>query len=148
MTDYKSIASCEVAFTPLLVLLGPNGAGKSNFVDALRFVADALDSTPADAVAKRGGLDEVLRQVPEPVDRFTVYLEFVIEAAGKPTPVEYGFIIGRDSTGRRPLVVEEEHCVIHRGQGDSGPGETRFDSHQIGSPSNDASPPESWSARC
>jgi predicted ATPase len=127
VTDYKSIASCEVVFTPLLVLLGPNGAGKSNFVDALRFVADALDSTPADAVAKRGGLDEVFRQVPEPVDQFTVYLEFVIEAAGKPTSVEYGFTIGRDSTGRRPLVVKEEHCVIHRGQGESGSGETRFD---------------------
>ncbi|WP_179281832.1 AAA family ATPase [Streptosporangium subroseum] len=127
MTDYKSIASCEVVFTPLLVLLGPNGTGKSNFVDALRFVADALESTPADAVAKRGGLDEVFRRVPEPVDRFTVYLELVIEAAGQPTPVEYGFTIGRDSTGRRPLVVLEEHCVIHRGQGESGSGEIRFD---------------------
>ncbi|MDP9845493.1 putative ATPase [Streptosporangium lutulentum] len=90
-------------------------------------MADALDSTPADAVAKRGGLDEVLRQVPEPVDQLTVYLEFVIEVAGKPTPAEYGFTIGRDSTGRRPLVVKEEHCVIHRGQSDSGSGGTRFD---------------------
>ncbi|MEU8200240.1 AAA family ATPase [Streptosporangium sp. NPDC049046] len=127
VTGYKSIASCEVVFTPLLVLLGPNGAGKSNFVDALRFVADALNSTPADAVAKHGGLDDVFRQVPEPVDEFTIYLECVIEMAGTLTPVEYGFTIGRDSTGRRQVVVKEECCVIHRGEGKPGSGETRFD---------------------
>ena len=114
VTDYKSIASCEVAFTPLLVLLGPNGAGKSNFVDALRFVADALDSTPADAVAKRGGPNE---RVPAgasargPVHHLS---GVVIEVAGKPTPVEYGFTIGRDSTRRRPVVVKER-ALRHSG---------------------------------
>lgn len=127
VTDYKSIASCEVTFTPLLVLLGPNGVGKSNFVDALRFVADALDSTPADAVAKRGGLDEVLRQVPAATNEFTIHLEFVIEATGKPTPVEYGFTIGRDSSGRRPLVIKREHCVIRHEEGESGSGGTHFE---------------------
>ncbi|MFC4531547.1 AAA family ATPase [Sphaerisporangium dianthi] len=127
VTNYKSIASCEVAFSSLLVLLGPNGAGKSNFVDALRFVADALNTTPADAVAKRGGLNEVLRQAPDAADEFTIHVEFVIQAAGKPSLVEYAFAIGRDSTGRRPLLVKEEHCVIRHDQDDSRSKEIRFD---------------------
>ncbi|MEV6156373.1 AAA family ATPase [Nonomuraea sp. NPDC052129] len=116
MTGYKSIASCDVTFTRLLVLLGPNGAGKSNFLDALQFVAQVLGpSTPADVVAARGGLDEVLRRAPQPTDQFSIHLEFTVDGADGPQPAEYGFTIGRDSTGRRPLVIKEEHCVISPG---------------------------------
>lgn len=43
--NYKSIANCRVDLGPLMFLVGPNGAGKSNFLDALRFVADALNTT-------------------------------------------------------------------------------------------------------
>lgn len=123
VTDYKSIAFCEVACAPLLVLLGPNGAGKSNFVDALCFVTDVLETTPADAVAKRGGLDEVLRRVPELAARLSLHLEFTVETPDGPTPVEYGFTLGRTSTKHRALVVEEEHCVIRR----ESQQEIRFD---------------------
>jgi len=42
LRNYKSIAECNVRLHPLVFLVGPNGAGKSNFLDALRFVADAL----------------------------------------------------------------------------------------------------------
>jgi recombinational DNA repair ATPase RecF len=42
LENYKSIARCDVSLGPLTVLVGPNGSGKSNFVDGLRFVADAL----------------------------------------------------------------------------------------------------------
>ncbi|MEO3855759.1 AAA family ATPase [Acrocarpospora sp. B8E8] len=121
--NYRSIASCEVAFTPLVVLLGPNGAGKSNFMDALRFVADALATTPADAVTRRGGLAEILRQVPEPTDQFSIDLEFRVATPEGLKQTGYGFTLGRDTTGRRPLVVKEEHCVIHQGQDK----ESRFD---------------------
>ncbi|GII85711.1 chromosome segregation protein SMC [Sphaerisporangium siamense] len=127
VTNYKSIASCDVRLAPLTVLLGPNGAGKSNFVDALRFVADALNTTPADAVARRGGLAGVLRQAPEAADQFSVRLEFVTEAAGEPSSVEYGFTIARDPNGRRPLVVRQENCVVHGTSGEPGSATTRFD---------------------
>ena len=40
--NYKSIAACDLRPAPLSFLVGPNGSGKSNFLDALRFVADAL----------------------------------------------------------------------------------------------------------
>ena len=41
LRNYKSIAACDVSPAPLSFLVGPNGSGKSNFLDALRFVAEA-----------------------------------------------------------------------------------------------------------
>ena len=56
LRNYKSIASCEVQLRPLMFLVGPNGAGKSNFLDSLRFVADALNLSLDHAIRDRGGL--------------------------------------------------------------------------------------------
>ncbi|MFF0228008.1 AAA family ATPase [Streptomyces sp. NPDC004629] len=74
--NYKSIAHCDVTLGRFTVLLGLNAAGKSNFLDALRFVRDALVNGPAEAVAARGGWEEVLRRVPEPATSCTIGLEF------------------------------------------------------------------------
>ncbi|WP_069759355.1 AAA family ATPase [Streptomyces sp. LUP47B] len=78
--NYKSIAHCDVALGPFTVLLGLNAAGKSNFLDALRFVRDALLDGPAEAVAARGGWEEVVRRVPEPTTSCTIGLEFYLPA--------------------------------------------------------------------
>ena len=58
--NYRSIAACDVRPPPLSVLVGPNGSGKSNFLDALRFVADALRRSLGDALLYRGGINDVL----------------------------------------------------------------------------------------
>ena len=42
LRNYRSIAASDVSLAQLSFLVGPNGSGKSNFLDALRFVADAL----------------------------------------------------------------------------------------------------------
>lgn len=60
--NYRSIASCSVDLGRLTVLVGRNGAGKSNFVDALRFVADADRRHFLDAVRARGGWQSVVRR--------------------------------------------------------------------------------------
>ncbi|ADU50621.1 SMC domain protein [Thermaerobacter marianensis DSM 12885] len=60
--NYKSIGRCEVRLNRLTVLVGPNGSGKSNFLDALRFVADALRTTLEHAIRDRGGINEVRRR--------------------------------------------------------------------------------------
>ncbi|MBM4078735.1 MAG: chromosome segregation protein SMC [Planctomycetes bacterium] len=62
--DFRSIKTAEVPLTPLTVLVGRNGSGKSNFVDALRFVADALNLTLPTAMEKRGGPGAVRRKNP------------------------------------------------------------------------------------
>jgi len=110
--NYKSIASCDVTFTPLLVLLGPNAAGKSNFLDMLSFVADALEMTPADALMRRGGLDEVSRRGQGDTEGFGILLEFVIQPDEEPLSVTYSFTINRDPAGRRPLLVLGEQCLV------------------------------------
>ncbi|WP_326638993.1 AAA family ATPase [Streptosporangium sp. NBC_01755] len=124
--NYRSIASCDVSFTPLLVLLGPNAAGKSNFLDALRFVVDALETTPTDAVMKRGGLDEVSRRVQRDTEAFGIFLEFVIQADEEPLSVTYGFTINRDPTGRRSLLVVGEQCTVRGTQPRSSFEEASF----------------------
>ena len=53
--NYKSIAYCDVELGQLTILVGRNGSGKSNFLDALRFVGDALRSPLSQAVKSRGG---------------------------------------------------------------------------------------------
>ncbi|MBI2301718.1 MAG: AAA family ATPase [Armatimonadetes bacterium] len=56
LRNFRSIAACDVALGPLTILVGPNGSGKSNFLDALRFVVDALGSSLAGALNDRGGI--------------------------------------------------------------------------------------------
>ncbi|HEV2635037.1 MAG TPA: AAA family ATPase [Actinocrinis sp.] len=55
--NFKSIESCDVELATLTVLVGLNAAGKSNFLDALRFVVDALTNGLQAAIAQRSGPD-------------------------------------------------------------------------------------------
>ena len=61
LRNYKSIAACDVSPAQLTFLVGPNGSGKSNFLDALRFVADAVRFSLDHALRDRGGIGEVRR---------------------------------------------------------------------------------------
>ncbi|EWM15851.1 AAA family ATPase [Kutzneria sp. 744] len=61
LRNYKSIESCDVELGPLTLLVGPNGSGKSNFLDALQFVADALNTNLENAIQERGGFGRVSR---------------------------------------------------------------------------------------
>jgi predicted ATPase len=62
ITNYKSISRCRVSLGPLTFLVGPNGSGKSNFLDALRFVADSLNTTLEQSLRDRGGIQSVRRR--------------------------------------------------------------------------------------
>src|SRR5215210_4107750 len=62
LENYKSIARCDVPLGSLTFLVGANGSGKSNFLDALRFVADALRSSLDHALRDRGGIKQVRRR--------------------------------------------------------------------------------------
>jgi len=73
--NYKSIASCDVRLGPLTILGGLNGLGKSNFLDALAFMTRALATTVEEATDERGGLDEILRRVPDQARSFSIGIE-------------------------------------------------------------------------
>lgn len=59
--NYRSIGACNIELRPLSVLVGRNAAGKSNVLDSLRFVRDALETSPSRAIHGRGGLAGVIR---------------------------------------------------------------------------------------
>ena len=111
--NYKSIASCDVRLGPLTILVGPNGSGKSNFLDALAFLARALEATPGQALDERGGLDEMLRRVPDQAQSFTIGVEVAVPwwPAKPELAATYEFEIGPTRDGAGFEVVHED-CVL------------------------------------
>jgi predicted ATPase len=119
LKNYKSIAQCDVRLGPLTILVGPNGSGKSNFLDALEFLCRAVETSPNQALEERGGLEAVLRQVPEKSASFTVAVEVAVPwwPAPRETIATYEIEIGRAQDGERGVAVLHESCVLR------GPGE-------------------------
>lgn len=61
---YKSIDKVDLHLGPLSVLVGPNGTGKSNFIDALRFIRDAVTYGLDRSVGERHGIDSIRQWSP------------------------------------------------------------------------------------
>jgi predicted ATPase len=74
--NYRSLANVAVDLADFTILVGPNGAGKSNFVDALSFVADCLNTPIDSALHKRGGINAVRRKSSGHPVNFGVSIEF------------------------------------------------------------------------
>ncbi len=110
LKNYKNIAACDVKLRPLMFLVGPNGAGKSNFLDALRFVADALDSSLDHAIRDRGGINEVRRRSGGHPNHFSIRLDFILPEG---MTGHYAFRIGARPRGG--YEVQREECRLWRG---------------------------------
>lgn len=126
LKNYKSIAACDVKLQPLMFLVGRNGAGKSNFLDALRFVADALHSSLDHAIRDRGGINDVLRRFSGPPNHFSIGLEFTLpnSATGY-----YAFSIESRSHGR--YVVQTEECRVQRARDNTPEAYFKIDNGKI-----------------
>ena len=112
LNNYKSIASCDVQLRPLTFLVGRNGAGKSNFLDSLRFVADALNSSLDHALRDRGGINDVRRRSRGHPTHFLIRLEFTLSEG---LDGHYAFRVGarkRDEPGEYRVQMEE--CVLQK----------------------------------
>jgi len=104
LRNYKSIGACDVSPAQLAFLVGPNGSGKSNFLDALRFVADALGYSIDHALRDRGGIAEVRRRSGGHPTHFGIRLEFnLAEWRG-----HYSFTVG--AMPQRGYEVQDEEC--------------------------------------
>lgn len=110
-TNFKSIASCDLALGPLTYLVGPNGSGKSNVMDLLHFVKDALQSSLENALDMRGGLAEVRRRSLGHPTHFGIRLDMRL-ADGR--DAYYSFKVGARQGGG--FEVQREECAI------GGPG--------------------------
>ena len=108
LKNYKSIAACDVQLQPLTFLVGRNGSGKSNFLDALRFVADALNTSLDHAIRDRGGINDVRRRSRGHPNHFSIRLEFVLSDGSSG---HYAFRIGTRSPGG--YEVQKEQCKLH-----------------------------------
>lgn len=108
LKNYKSIAECSVQLGPLNFLVGPNGSGKSNFLDALRFVTESLNTSLDHALRERGGIGEVRRRSSGHPTHFGIRLEFVLpnQYCG-----HYAFRIGALPKGG--FEVQQEQCSIY-----------------------------------
>jgi predicted ATPase len=110
---YKSIGHCDAELGPVTMLVGRNGAGKSNFLDALRFVADGLQTSLDHAIKARGGIDEVRRRSTGHPHNFAIQLHFDVDAWNVAT---YAFEIG--SLRRGGFTVKHESLKIVKPSGE------------------------------
>lgn len=105
--NYRSIAGCDVHLQPLSVLVGRNGSGKSNFLDALRFVSDALNTSLDHALRDRGGVNEVRRRSGGHPTHFGIRLEFTLASGSTGF---YAFRVAARARGA--YEVQEEECEL------------------------------------
>ena len=75
--NFRNLADIDVQLGPLTVLVGRNGTGKSTFLDALRFVRDALYFGLDRVVRQRGGFDAICSWSPNrPISDVEISIEF------------------------------------------------------------------------
>lgn len=118
---FRSIRDAEVTFGPLTVLLGLNGAGKSNVLDAVRFVGDALTSSPGQAVTDRQGPAVVLHRGYSAAGPGRMHLEVDVEVHSPPgststgdqlLTAHYAFGLRFDDEAEAGTVIEHEECTV------------------------------------
>ena len=109
LRNYKSIAACDVSPAQLTFLVGPNGSGKSNFLDALRFVADAVRFSLDHALRDRGGIGEVRRRSGGHPNHFGIGVKLGFADSA----VSYAFTVGAKPRGGYEVQREECRVVRH-----------------------------------
>lgn len=106
--NYMSIARCSLELGPLSFLVGQNGAGKSNFLDALRFTSDSLNTSVEHALRDRGGIAEVRRRSAGHPTNFGVRLEWSLPGGSHGL---YSFLIG--AKPKEAFEIQREVCAVH-----------------------------------
>ncbi len=107
LNNYKSIKECSVSLGALTFLVGQNGAGKSNFLDALRLVAESLNTSLEHALRERGGINEVRRRSSGHPTHFGIRIEWRLP---NNTQGIYAFRVG--SKERRGFEIQREDCRV------------------------------------
>jgi len=107
LNNYKSIKECSVALGSLTYLVGQNGSGKSNFLDALRLVADGLNTSLEHALRERGGINDVRRRSSGHPTHFGIRLEWILPNGNQGM---YAFRVGSQKKGG--FEVQREECHV------------------------------------
>ncbi len=108
VSNYRSLGdNVRIEFGQFTALVGPNGSGKSNVMDALRFVADAMQMGLSGAITSRHGIAAVRRW--SGGHPFNVAIRLDIQLAEG--PAHYKFEL-TGSSAEEYEVKEEEADVI------------------------------------
>ncbi len=112
--NYKSIARCDVKLGPLTILVGRNGAGKSNFLEALRFVTESLETSLDHAIKARGGVRAVRRHSTGHPHNFAIRLDMHLS---EERFASYAFEVRAEK--REGFSVKREKLdIVHAGTGE------------------------------
>lgn len=101
--NYKSLRGVVMEPGPLSVLVGANAAGKTNFCEALDFLARVYQWNLEEAVANKGGYENICYRdgygrSKDPI-RFRVVLELPAEVTRDVVVVDHSFEFGTARTG-------------------------------------------------
>jgi predicted ATPase len=110
--NYRSIGLCDVPLQRLTLLVGRNGAGKSNFLDALRFVSDGLETSLDHAIKARGGMQAVRRKSAGHPPNFAIELGLNLPGGKTAT---YGFEVA--ARNERGFTVKREELAVRDNAG-------------------------------
>ncbi len=115
LKNYKSIGYCDVELQALTFLVGPNGSGKSNFLDAIRFVSDALRQSLDQAIRARGGVNQMSHRFADDPAGFSIWLDIRLSETESGS---YSFEIENrpDDLG---FTVKAEQCRLYSPSGTS-----------------------------
>ena len=134
LRNYKSVAACDVELAPLTLLVGPNGSGKSNFLDALRFTAQALRFSLDHALRERGGIRDVRRRSRGHPNHFGIRLDLRFDDGDG----LYAFEVGARPNGG--YFVRRESCRVRSGD-PARTGRYRIESGELQESSLGQAPP-------
>jgi len=111
---YKSIAFCDVALEPLTIFVGRNATGKSNFLDALAFLRDLMETRVTEAVNERKGWRSIhCRKASTPW--IEMALEAVFESYGSVWNANYSFSI--EIAKQNQIRVQREQLILDEQEG-------------------------------
>ena len=91
--NYRSLHALIMPLQPLTVVTGANGVGKSNLYGALRLLVAAANGNVVNALAREGGLPNVMWAGPEKISRAMERGDVPVQGTPKqkPTRVRLGF---------------------------------------------------------
>lgn len=105
VSNYRSLGeNVTIELGRLTTLVGPNGSGKSNVVDALRFVADAMQMGLSGAVTHRHGIGAVRRWSGGHPFNVAMSIELLLEEGLR---AHYAFELRGDSAEEYRVKMEE-----------------------------------------
>lgn len=116
LTNYRSVASCDLALGDLAVLVGPNGAGKSNVLDALVFLKQALSTGLGEAIDDRGA-DQIAYRASRELQAPRVEVEVEIEGLPGGGSGTYSVSFTVTPTIAPVITVHSEKCAVRTADG-------------------------------